>query len=148
MLKFLLVAVLSVLGPKPDGRTLDEKCPPLTRLTLGLKGRILGSFIERGMTKERVEGILPKDAAFLPTGSVAGGCLWWDVGYTDLKLDIHFFSANGEELRVKSISFRPLVHVPRLLSKDSEMSREESGIGTRAAPTSEPAEAPGRRRPR
>src|SRR5262249_1953566 len=98
MLNVLLVAGLSGLWPKSDGRTLDEKCPPLTRLTLGLKGRILGSFIERGMTKERVEGILPKDAAFLPTGSVAGGCLWWDVGYTDLKLDIHFFSANGEEL--------------------------------------------------
>jgi hypothetical protein len=110
-------------GQKPDGfmdavilevaTAPGRQSPAVTwadasNVTLRLTGRILGSLIREGMTRDEVERILGRDDGPLPKVGMAGGILFMSLHYEDLGMWVSLIDDENGVLRVDRVTFRPL----------------------------------------
>jgi len=81
-----------------------------SKVALRLKGGLLGSLIQEGMTKDEVESILGKGDKPFPTGCVAGSIVFISLSYHDLGLSVSLTCDETGVYRVgrQDVCFRPL----------------------------------------
>jgi len=96
----LLVIAFAFLPPAGKRSPFDQDGLSVYRVTQHLRGRVLGSLVKQGMTRNQVEGLLGKDPFSLPTASLAGGIMIEDICYGELGLTIGYMSEWDEKRRV------------------------------------------------
>ena len=113
MMSNLLAAVVIFLGSATDQGPRQETLPPLCKVALRLKGRVLGSLIRRGMTIGEVERLLGKDP--FPCRSYSSrnpGSISFSeriVVYHDLGVIVSLAGQGEDEPRVCLVGFLPLL---------------------------------------
>jgi hypothetical protein len=81
------------------------------RVGMRLQGRVLGSLVKEGATRDQVIALLGKDKSPfkpLPTGGVVGVFIWQDYIWYDLGLRVTFQKAKDGVMRAGPIQFAPV----------------------------------------
>jgi hypothetical protein len=73
-----------------------------------LKGRVLGSLVQSGMTPQQVEQVLGKGSNPLPTIGLTGAGTFGCWRYDHLGLTVRFHCDRSDTLQVEGVTFRPL----------------------------------------
>src|SRR5262249_18322751 len=112
-MSYLLAAVVMFLGPVTDHGPRQGNLPPLCKVALRLKGRVLGSLIRKGMTIEEVERFLGKDPfpcrsySSRNPGSISSSERI--VVYHDLGVIVSLAGQGEDDPRVCFVGFLPLL---------------------------------------
>lgn len=87
----------------PQGGTIREKVERIPRY---LQGRVLGSFVQMGMTPEEVKPLL--GGGYLSSGGLVGPIFWTSMKWFNLGVWVRFRADEKGVQRVDAIAFFPL----------------------------------------
>ena len=120
LLALIVVVLLSARSQGTDGvptTSVSPKCgaiwDELGKVAGRLKGRVLGSLVQKGMTTEQVEQVLGRGSYPFPAVGLVGGVIFGSMPYRDLGLWVGYGDDKDGVLRVDKVTFSPLFDGPQ-----------------------------------